>query len=359
MSNPSNEPHFVTCRCQHCGGGIEFDASDFEKGETRTVECPHCHLETVISVPPLNVPPILIKDCFSEFIGQQRAKDRLKKLIDESQTSQGMIQNLILSAPQGYGKTALAVYTAKGLMERFKIKVRFLSGLQIKNLEQLYIFFSHLEDRDLILLDDIDQMNEGLLFCIKQMMIDFKIYVGESEFNLPHFRIIATLTDKSKLPAVVLICFPEIIEFQAYSQDEMKAIAAHFALKSNLAIDNDALNEISGFCEQPNSAANTIEFIRVYMRARNLGNLITSEILFGALNSIATKNESDYTRQVISSEVKREVWRRDGGKCSKCGSRERLEYDHIIPVSKGGSNTARNIELLCEACNRAKRDSIQ
>jgi 5-methylcytosine-specific restriction endonuclease McrA len=37
-----------------------------------------------------------------------------------------------------------------------------------------------------------------------------------------------------------------------------------------------------------------------------------------------------------------------------CGSRERLEYDHIIPVSKGGSNTARNIELRCESCNRRK-----
>src|ERR1017187_28238 len=41
---------FVTCHCEHCDGGIEFDASDFEKGETRTIECPHCHLETIIFV---------------------------------------------------------------------------------------------------------------------------------------------------------------------------------------------------------------------------------------------------------------------------------------------------------------------
>ena len=32
--------------------------------------------------------------------------------------------------------------------------------------------------------------------------------------------------------------------------------------------------------------------------------------------------------------------------------------DHIIPVSKGGSSTARNIELLCESCNRAKQAEI-
>ncbi len=43
---------YVTCRCQHCDKGIEFDASEFNKGENRTVECPHCHLETIIFVPP-------------------------------------------------------------------------------------------------------------------------------------------------------------------------------------------------------------------------------------------------------------------------------------------------------------------
>ena len=72
-----------------------------------------------------------------------------------------------------------------------------------------------------------------------------------------------------------------------------------------------------------------------------------------------TDSNQQQLRQTILSEVRREVWRRDGGKCVKCGSRLNLEYDHIIPVTKGGSNTARNIELLCEACNRAKRDSIQ
>lgn len=65
------------------------------------------------------------------------------------------------------------------------------------------------------------------------------------------------------------------------------------------------------------------------------------------------------TRMAIASEVRREVWRRDGGVCVKCGSRLNLEYDHIVPVSKGGSNTARNIELLCQDCNRAKSASIQ
>lgn len=69
-------------------------------------------------------------------------------------------------------------------------------------------------------------------------------------------------------------------------------------------------------------------------------------------------NDSPSERIAISSNVKREVWRRDQGHCARCGSRENLEYDHIVPVSKGGSNTARNIELLCQECNRKKSDKI-
>ena len=61
----------------------------------------------------------------------------------------------------------------------------------------------------------------------------------------------------------------------------------------------------------------------------------------------------------IPEQVRIEVWRRDEGKCANCGSREKLEYDHIIPISKGGSTTTRNIELLCEKCNRSKGATIE
>ena len=63
-------------------------------------------------------------------------------------------------------------------------------------------------------------------------------------------------------------------------------------------------------------------------------------------------------REPISEHVRVFIWRRDEGKCVQCGSQERLEYDHMIPVSKGGSNTDRNIQLLCEACNRTKSEKI-
>lgn len=63
-------------------------------------------------------------------------------------------------------------------------------------------------------------------------------------------------------------------------------------------------------------------------------------------------------REKIREDVRIFVWRRDEGRCVQCGSQENLEFDHVIPISKGGNNTARNIQLLCETCNRRKSDRI-
>nr|WP_240896502.1 HNH endonuclease [Kineococcus vitellinus] len=62
----------------------------------------------------------------------------------------------------------------------------------------------------------------------------------------------------------------------------------------------------------------------------------------------------EFARRAIPKDVKMYVWQRDGGVCQECGSNRDLEYDHIIPVSMGGSNTERNLQLLCEPCNRSK-----
>jgi hypothetical protein len=63
-------------------------------------------------------------------------------------------------------------------------------------------------------------------------------------------------------------------------------------------------------------------------------------------------------REPIPEDVRFAVWRRDGGRCVTCGSKKNLEFDHIIPKSKGGGDSARNIQLLCQRCNREKSDKI-
>ena len=60
----------------------------------------------------------------------------------------------------------------------------------------------------------------------------------------------------------------------------------------------------------------------------------------------------------IAPDVKAQVWHRDGGRCVECGSAHYLEFDHIIPLSRGGATSAANLQILCRGCNRDKGEHI-
>lgn len=60
----------------------------------------------------------------------------------------------------------------------------------------------------------------------------------------------------------------------------------------------------------------------------------------------------------IPQTVRNAVWQRCGGQCVYCQSSSYLEFDHVIPVAKGGSNSETNVQLLCRACNLSKSDKI-
>ena len=60
----------------------------------------------------------------------------------------------------------------------------------------------------------------------------------------------------------------------------------------------------------------------------------------------------------IPQALRGQVWRRDNGRCVQCESRENLQFDHIIPVSKGGATTVDNLQLLCRSCNLSKGAKI-
>jgi hypothetical protein len=51
MNLPAEQkpPRYVTCRCQHCDGHIEFDANEFTE-DNSIVPCPHCGLETKLFI---------------------------------------------------------------------------------------------------------------------------------------------------------------------------------------------------------------------------------------------------------------------------------------------------------------------
>jgi HNH endonuclease len=84
-------------------------------------------------------------------------------------------------------------------------------------------------------------------------------------------------------------------------------------------------------------------------------------ILVGVVSKtkfLLSESYSSAKTRHIPDDVKREVWDRDAGRCVRCNASEYLEFDHIIPFTRGGANTVNNVQLLCRKCNLLKRDRI-
>lgn len=77
-----------------------------------------------------------------------------------------------------------------------------------------------------------------------------------------------------------------------------------------------------------------------------------------AMDLMRAEDAAGPRREPIPEDVRRAVFRRDGGRCAMCGSAELLQFDHIIPVALGGASTPENLQLLCAPCNRAKGASL-
>lgn len=63
-------------------------------------------------------------------------------------------------------------------------------------------------------------------------------------------------------------------------------------------------------------------------------------------------------KQVISQQLRTQVFERDAYRCRHCGTHKDLRADHIHPESKGGTTTLDNLQTLCASCNSKKGGKV-
>ncbi len=94
--------------------------------------------------------------------------------------------------------------------------------------------------------------------------------------------------------------------------------------------------------------------------ARKKPNVFQTAVRTFLRELVGAKPASPYRRQPISKSLRYRVLERDGHKCVICGRSANsstpveLQVDHIIPVSKGGTNRFKNLRTLCTDCNLGK-----
>lgn len=69
-------------------------------------------------------------------------------------------------------------------------------------------------------------------------------------------------------------------------------------------------------------------------------------------------NDRGKNRKAIPKHIRSAVLKKYNYECAYCGSEYDLEIDHIYPYSKGGSDSFKNLQVLCRSCNRSKSDKI-
>jgi hypothetical protein len=65
--------------------------------------------------------------------------------------------------------------------------------------------------------------------------------------------------------------------------------------------------------------------------------------------------------RTIPRDIMLKVVRRDGQICQQCHLNvpdTNIEFDHLIPVSRGGPTSVDNLRILCKECNRKKSNSL-
>ncbi|QDV59457.1 HNH endonuclease [Rosistilla oblonga] len=86
--------------------------------------------------------------------------------------------------------------------------------------------------------------------------------------------------------------------------------------------------------------------------------LLMFRMAVALVNQTVTRSGDGAPTRHIPRDVRQRVWQLYGGQCADCGARDYLEFDHIVPVAKGGSNSDKNVQLLCRKCNQKKSDKI-
>jgi Holliday junction DNA helicase RuvB len=307
------------------------------------------------------------------FVGQRDVCSRLRVAIDVSAKRGDALGHILIEGPVGIGKRMLALSISREL----GVSIQIAKRDELPRWRDLLPYLTNVEERSVLFIDEIDRLPKDVEDFLQPAMQEYRINVGlctgetgrTLNLQLKPFTLIGSTTRASAVSDRLrhLFLFEEHLAF--YSHEEIAAIVARQPRTMGIEVTDDAVAEIASRSQGiPGVACKRLRWVCDYALSHGAGQ-ITLPVARAALDVLGV-NASGYGagecdiqsgrvgRESIPEEVRNAVWRRDQGRCVQCGSNEKLEFDHIIPVSKGGSSTARNLQLLCERCNRKKSDQI-
>ena len=186
---------------------------------------------------------------FDEYVGQKKAKEGLKIMIDAASKRGEPIDHVLLYGPPGLGKTTLANVIAA----ETGAQIRVTSGPAIERAGDLASIMTNLQEGDILFIDEIHRLNRTVEEVLYPAMEDFTldIIIGKGpaarsiRLDLPKFTIIGATTRIGTISSPLRDRFGLVNRLEFYEDDEIKKIVNRSAKILDIEIDEGGAGEIS------------------------------------------------------------------------------------------------------------------